>query len=317
MTEVLLIINPSSGGERAKSYEEAARKKLAEFFDRVEVVYTEKGGDAEKYARQACQDRIDSVFVMGGDGTVNEGISGLAEQDYRPRFGFFPLGTVNDLARALNISLNPDEAIAEFDPNQQKTIDIGKINDKYFMNVVGMGVIPEAINSVESEHKTQWGSLAYFASALKQVVNMKYFKFTLDIDGETRELESSTLVIGLTNSIGGFENLLPGAEVDDGCLHLIYIKDSNLIDSIKAVPRLLSGVEESGKSVGYIKFKKARICLLDEGLTLNVNVDGDEGDELPIEVSVLPSHIEVYSGRKKQNSGEGRRPYSSGSWLSL
>lgn len=299
MKKALLIINPSSGGERAKSYEEAARKKLKEFFDEVRVEYTEKGGDAIVFARRACEEKLDSVFVMGGDGTVNEGISGLAEQDYRPNFGFFPLGTVNDLARALHISLKPEEAIADFNPNQIKTIDIGKINDKYFMNVVGMGVIPKAINRVESEHKTQWGSFAYFASAIKQVMNMRYFKFALEIDGNSKELESSTLVIGLTNSIGGFENILPGAEVDDGFLHLIYIKDSNLIDSVKAVPRLLSGIEESGKNVGYIKFKKAEIRLLDQSETLNVNVDGDEGDSLPIEISILPSHIKVYSGKRE------------------
>ena len=71
----------------------------------VEVVvkHTEKGGDAAAFAKQAAEDHYDSVFVMGGDGTVNEGISSLAELDYRPTFGFFPLGTVNDLARALGI----------------------------------------------------------------------------------------------------------------------------------------------------------------------------------------------------------------------
>lgn len=298
MKKAVLIINPSSGGEKAKSYEDAARNKLQEYFDEVRVEYTEKGGDALSFARKACEDRMHSVFVMGGDGTVNEGISGLAEQEYRPNFGFFPLGTVNDLARALHISLNPEEAIADFDPNRMKTIDIGKINDKYFMNVVGMGVIPEAINRVESEHKTQWGSFAYFASAIKQVMNMRYFKFALDIDGHSKELESSTLVIGLTNSIGGFENILPSAEVDDGFLHLIYIKDSNLLDSVMAVPRLLSGIEESGKNVGYIRFKTGKISLMEAAESLNVNVDGDEGDSLPIELGILPSHIKVYSGTK-------------------
>ena len=92
MSKVLLIVNPSSGGEKAKSYEDLAREKLAECFDEVVVKHTEKGGDATAFAKQAAEDHYDSVFVMGGDGTVNEGISGLAELDYRPTFGFFPLG---------------------------------------------------------------------------------------------------------------------------------------------------------------------------------------------------------------------------------
>ena len=155
MSKVLLIVNPSSGGEKAKSYEDLAREKLAECFDEVVVKHTEKGGDAAAFAKQAAEDHYDSVFVMGGDGTVNEGISGLAELDYRPTFGFFPLGTVNDLARALGIPLDAEEAIQNLDINKVKPLDIGKINDQYFMNVVAIGTIPESINNVDSEDKTK------------------------------------------------------------------------------------------------------------------------------------------------------------------
>lgn len=111
MKKAVLIVNPSSGGEKAKEFETLAEEKLKQLFDEVVVKQTEKGGDAEQFAREAAESHFDSVFVMGGDGTVNEGISGLAEQAYRPKFGFFPLGTVNDLARALNLPMDPEEAI--------------------------------------------------------------------------------------------------------------------------------------------------------------------------------------------------------------
>lgn len=291
-----MIINPSSGGEKAKQYEEKAKAKLEEFFEEVEVKYTEGAGDATKFAKEACAEGVHSVFAMGGDGTVSETISGLAEQENRARFGFFPLGTVNDLARALGMSLNPDKAIENLDFERRRTIDIGKINDKYFMNVIAIGVIPEAINDVDSKEKTQWGALAYFASAFKKIIKMQYYKFLLEIDGQREEIESSTIIIGLTNSIGGFEKILPGAAVDDGSLHIIYLKDSRMLDSIKAVPTLLTGVEESTKNLGYRPFKEGRVTLLDSEEHLSINVDGDKGDELPITVSVLPSHIEVYCG---------------------
>lgn len=294
MKKVMLIINPSSGGEKAKDFEELAGLKLKEFFDEVIIKYTQKAGDAAQFAREACDDHFHSVFVMGGDGTVSEGISGLAQQEFRPNFGFFPLGTVNDLARALGISLDPKTAIEELDFSALKCIDIGKINNKYFMNVVAMGTIPEAINQVESKDKTQWGALAYFASAFKQLMNMQTYHFKIEIDGETREFESSMILVGLTNSIGGFEQILPNAEVNDGVLHLIYLKDSNLFDSIKAVPTLLTGVEQSTNSLEYMTFQKAVICLQDGQEQIRVNVDGDEGDALPVEIGILPSHIKVY-----------------------
>ena len=299
MKQALLIVNPSSGGEKAKEFKKLAEQKLSTFFDQVIVKETEKQGDAEQFAREATKQKLDSVFVMGGDGTVNEGISGLAEQEYRPKFGFFPLGTVNDLARALNISLDPEEAIKQFDCNQTTTLDIGKINDSYFMNVVAIGTIPEAVNNVDVEDKTKLGKLAYFVSAVKELANSQAYWFHLNLDRKEETIESSTLLIGLTNSIGGFESLLPEAEVNDEKLHLIYIKDQSLWDTVKAVPALLKGVDNSTETVAYSTFSEGTISLEHEE-HLTTNVDGDEGDSLPIKVKVLPQHLIVYQGNAEE-----------------
>ena len=296
MTKALLVVNPSSGGEKGKEFACVAEARLKEFFDEVYVRETEKEGDAAIFVSEAAKDKYHSVFVMGGDGTVNEGISGLAEKGYKPKFGFFPLGTVNDLARALNIPLDPEEAIAKFDPKLVKPLDIGKINDKYFMNVVAVGTIPEAINDVESEDKTKLGKLAYFVSGLKHIVSNKNYNFRLTLDGKQKEITSSTLLIGLTNSIGGFEHILPEAEVNDGLLHLIYIKDSNLIETINSLPDMLKGIDESTSHVEYMQFSEGIIEIIGEEENLNVNVDGDEGDSLPIKIKILPSHLDVYCG---------------------
>lgn len=299
MKQALLIVNPSSGGEKAKEFKELAENRLNSFFDQVIVKETEKQGDAKQFAYEAAKQQMDSVFVMGGDGTVNEGISGLAEQEYRPKFGFFPLGTVNDLARALNISLDPEEAIQQFDINQTTDLDIGKINDSYFMNVLAIGTIPEAVNDVDVEDKTKLGKLAYFVSATKKLTNTQSYSFQLTLDGKEQSIESSTILIGLTNSIGGFESLLPEAEVNDGKLHLIYIKDSSLWETIKAVPDLLKGVDNSTDNLAYLTFSEGMIVLENEE-QLATNVDGDEGDSLPVKLKVLPQHLLVYRGTSEQ-----------------
>lgn len=296
MKKAMLIINPSSGGEKAIEYKAAAKKKLETFFDEIIIKYTEKSGDAMQFTSQAAQEHFHSVFVMGGDGTVNEGINGIATQEYKPIFGFFPLGTVNDLARALNISLNPQEAIENLDFSKIKPLDIGQINDKYFMNVVAAGVIPEAINDVEVEEKTKWGKMAYFISGIKQFSSVKSYPFRLTIDGKIREVESSVILIGLTNSIGGFEQILPEAKVDDGKLHMIYLKDSSILETIKTIPDLIRGVDNSTDNLEYITFQEASLELLDKEESIRVNVDGDEGDDLPVNLKILPSHIQVYCG---------------------
>lgn len=184
------------------------------------MYHTQGEGDATSFCKQACRERYDSVFAMGGDGTVNEAINGLAEQPYIPKFGFFPLGTVNDLARALHLSMEPLEAIEEFDPNRLVDLDVGRINDRYFMNVVAIGVLPEAINDVESEDKTKLGKFAYYLSAVKNVISMETFPFRVSLDGAEENIETSTILIGLTNSIGGFETIFPEANVNDGFFEL-------------------------------------------------------------------------------------------------
>ncbi|MBO4106964.1 diacylglycerol/lipid kinase family protein [Streptococcus suis] len=292
MKEALLVVNPSSGGEKAPEFQKQAKEKLETYFDRVVVKETQKAGDATSFTKEAAQNGFDSVFVMGGDGTVNEGISGLANQEFRPNFGFFPLGTVNDLARALGIPLDPAVAIENFDPERKRLLDIGQVNNSYFMNVVAIGAIPQAINNVDPEEKTRYGKMAYFINGFKELLNNQSYEFEIELDQETETITSTTLLIGLTNSIGGFETLLPNAKVDDGLLHLVYFKDSHFLDTISAIPQLMGGVTETSASLGYKTFEEGTIKLSEGELT--INLDGDEGDQLPIHIKVLPSHLTVY-----------------------
>lgn len=302
MKKVMLIVNPTAGGETAPEYAKLAAAKLETLFDEVEIRETTKGGDAREFASEASINRYHSIFVMGGDGTVNEGISGIAEKPYRPNFGFFPLGTVNDLARALNIPLDPITSIETLNINNTSPLDIGKINDQYFMNVVGIGTIPEAINDVDSKDKTKFGKFAYFISGFKHLFSNTPHKFEIVLDGQIFTVESSFILIGLTNSIGGFESLLPNASADDGTLHFAYIKDSTLFDTIKAVPDLLSGVEEESKYVGYVQFQEGSIDVK-EDITLSTNIDGDIGPTLPIQISILKHHLTVYTGIIEKEKG--------------
>ncbi|WP_442760674.1 diacylglycerol/lipid kinase family protein, partial [Enterococcus italicus] len=242
----------------------------------------------------------DAVFAMGGDGTVNEVINGLAEKEHRPLFGFVPLGTVNDLGRALNFSMDAKEAIEQLSLDRLKKLDIGKVNDAYFMNVIAVGTIPEAINDVDSEDKTKMGKLAYFVSGVKYLLQSDRYEFDLVLDDEAEQVKSSLLLIGLTNSIGGFETLLPKADVDDGNLHLMYLNDQSFLDMVKSVPELIKGVEISSENVTYKTFKKGEIALLSDG-ELETNIDGDPGENLPIKVEVLENHLTVFYGEEKRS----------------
>ncbi|WP_035053939.1 diacylglycerol/lipid kinase family protein [Carnobacterium pleistocenium] len=295
MTKAVLIVNPSSGGEKGKEYTEFALEILKSMYDDVVLKETAKGGDAEEFSEAAAKERVEAVIVMGGDGTVNECISGLAEEEYRPKLGIIPLGTVNDLGRALGIPLNPEAAIQMLPDAVTKKLDVGKVNDGYFINVIAIGKIPEAVKDVDIDQKTRLGSLSYLIEGAKAFNDSQSYPFELILDDdEVIEQESSLVLIVLTNSVGGFENMLPDAKIDDGYLHLVALKGKTLMDKVKLIPKVISGNVTNADQTLYRKFKSGKIAVTEEAIELVSNIDGDQGDNLPLTVKVLPSHITIF-----------------------
>ena len=139
MSRCLVIINPVSGGGAARRYALDLQWKLSTLFETIEVKFTTGEGDATRFAKDACERGFDAVFCMGGDGTVNETVNGIAQGGFKSTFGFIPVGTVNDMSRALGIHQNPTQAIKRIDINQTRTIDIGRCNDRYFCNNIAAG----------------------------------------------------------------------------------------------------------------------------------------------------------------------------------
>lgn len=97
MKKAMLIINPTSGGEKALDYKEKLENKAKEYFEYVETKITEKALDATHFAEEASREQYDAVVCFGGDGTVNEVISGIAERDYIPKLGIILVGRVTSL----------------------------------------------------------------------------------------------------------------------------------------------------------------------------------------------------------------------------
>ncbi|WP_036097751.1 diacylglycerol/lipid kinase family protein [Listeria floridensis] len=299
MTKALLIINPSSGKEKAEGYAAKAKKTLLKRFDRVEEKHTEKGGDATEFASDAALEGFDAVIAMGGDGTLNEVINGLARHETRPAFGFIPLGTVNDLARSTGIPLKPKKAIDMLETAVLKPMDVGKIGDQYFMNVLAVGMIAQAVDQVSVEKKTKFGPVAYFVEGLKAFNRHELLDFKLVYDEGKFEGEAALVVAGLTNSVGGMENWAPEAEIDDGLLHVFVLTKLGLFDAANMLPQLVRGTLKNSDGVLYYKTQHLEIDV--SGEDISVNVDGDKGPTMPVNIDVFPSHLNLFVPHKKKN----------------
>ena len=293
MKRCMLIINPTAGRERAKYHKENLRRQLENMFDDVELRETEKAGDATLWAKEAALIGFDAVFSMGGDGTLNETINGLAQANKPIDFGFIPLGTINDLARALNIPLHPEVAIDMLPRCKTVKVDIAKANDRYFINTIATGIMPEAVGHVSIEQKTRLGPLAYFLTGIKamQAHETSLFKITTP---EGSSIYRSPLIVAmLTNSVGSFRNLAPQARVDDGKIWLGIFKDFNYLYLLKVIPEFLSGQPLTSELMTLKALEEVRIELVGDH-PLSTNMDGDSGPAFPLDIKVLPSFLSVY-----------------------
>ena len=289
MKKAMLIINPTSGGEKALDYKEKLENKAKEYFEYVETKITEKAKDATAFAEEASKENYETVIVFGGDGTVNEVISGIAEKDYIPKLGIIPGGTGNLITKLLEISQDIDEAIDQLDFNKTNAIDIGKANKSYFGYIFSVGSLPEAIHNVEIEDKTKYGVLAYAINTIKSVIKDEVFNIKIETENGNYEGEASQVLVLLSNYYADkkiFE------ENKDGYANILILKNASIISKLSLIPDLLKGDIVENDNIEYIKAKDITIS---SDTKLESDIDGDQSDDLPVKITVLGNHIEIYS----------------------
>lgn len=289
MQKAMLIINPTSGGEKALDYKEKLENKAKEYFEYVETKITEKAKDATAFAEEASKENYEAVIVFGGDGTVNEVISGIAEKDYIPKLGIIPGGTGNLITKLLEISQDINEAIDQLDFNKTNAIDIGKANKSYFGYIFSVGSLPEAIHNVEIEDKTKYGVLAYAINTIKSVIKDEVFNIKIETENGSYEGEASQVLVLLSNYYADkkiFE------ENKDGYANILILKNASIISKLSLIPDLLKGDIVENDNIEYIKAKDITIS---SDTKLESDIDGDRSDDLPVKITVLGNHIEIYS----------------------
>ena len=289
MKKAMVIINPTSGGEQALNYKEKIENKAKEYFEVVETRITEKALDATHFAEEAAKEKYEAVIVFGGDGTVNEVISGIAEKEYIPKLGIIPGGTGNLITKLVQIDQDIDKAIEGLDFNLTNKIDIGKANDHYFGYIFSVGSLPEAIHNVEIEDKTKFGMFAYAINTVKSVIRDEVFNIKVETENGNYEGDASQVLVLLSNY---FSDKKIFDENKVGYANILILKDVSIFSKLSLIPDLLKGDVVENDSIEYIKAKTIKIS---SDIEIESDIDGDQSDDLPVEIKVLGNHIEIYS----------------------
>ena len=289
MKKAMVIINPTSGGEQALNYKEKIENKTKKYFEIVETRITEKALDATHFAEEAAKEKYEAVIVFGGDGTVNEVISGIAEEEYIPKLGIIPGGTGNLITKLVQIDQDIDKAIESLDFNLTNKIDIGKANDHYFGYIFSVGSLPEAIHNVEIEDKTKFGMFAYAINTVKSVIRDEVFNIKVETENGNYEGEASQVLVLLSNYLSD-KKIFDENKV--GYANILILKDASIFSKLSLIPDLLKGDVVENDSIEYIK---AKTITISSDIEIESDIDGDQTDDLPVEIKVLGNHIEIYS----------------------
>jgi diacylglycerol kinase (ATP) len=273
------------------------KKKLSDILQRLEQGGIETSthattgeGDASRAAAEAVERGFDIIIAAGGDGTLYEIINGMAGMDNRPKLGIIPLGTTNDFARALGIPKFWEFACDLIIAQNTRSIDVGKANQRYFINIAGGGSMTELTYEVPSKLKTMIGQLAYYMKGLEKLPSLRPIKVNIVSPDFTGEEDVMLFLVANSNSVGGFEKLAPLASLDDGLLDVLMLRKCNLAEFLRIASMALRGEHINDEHIIYFRTKELQVTTADY---VQLNLDGEFGGTMPVKFSVLPSHLEI------------------------
>lgn len=286
------IINPSAGKEKGKKeFIEAMERLRADgIVESVDFLYTKKQHDAERFAAQADSAEYDLVLAAGGDGTAHEVVNGMMQGKHKTPLLLFAAGTVNDFAQSMQLPRDSAQMEKLLRSHCVRAIDLGKVRDRYFLNVCAGGMLTDVAYTTSRESKALLGRLAYIVKgavqAPREIFNPYDFRFVID-DDEIIEDEFYLFLVANSNSVGGFNKIMPAAKSDDGLLDFIAVRSDikDLFPIVPLIQQIRQGDHLDHPSVIYRQGRSFKAECLNQDVVLDL--DGEKGDPLPAEVTAV------------------------------
>ena len=276
MLKCVLIYNPNSGRLTNRYEIKRIYKILENYGYDTEIKYTEYKGHAKEMTKKLKD--VDLLLCAGGDGTLNEVISGNIERKKPILLGHLPLGSVNDVAHMYGMTNNTFRNIIMLLHGAQKNIDVCLLNNNPFVYVACIGAFVDISYATPRKLKEKFGKLAYVIYGIKQLKqNLQHYNVKYTVDGVTREKQFS--FIFLTNScrLGGmnFKNILNDVKLDDNKFEVIMLDINGRWDIFRIV-RHLTHFKELNEIPGVTYFKTDNIRLEFDEVPPSWCIDGDE-----------------------------------------
>jgi diacylglycerol kinase (ATP) len=304
-----LILNPVSGTDEGPSLVARINELLREQVGDLDITITTGPGDAERAGFLAASDGETRLFVAGGDGTLNEVLNGVYASGRLADvvFGLLPLGTGNDFAAVIGIPPDVEDAVRSFADGHAIAVDVGRLDDRVFVNVSAGGFVAEASDAVTPELKTVAGRLAYLIGGAQALLSYEPAHARIEPLGESHVLYPSELLdavrpashegivayeldlqmFAVCNSrlIGGGRLIAPEAVLDDGWLDVCLIEAMPTLEFVNLLRQVARGDHLDDPRVSYFRTRDLR---LEFDRVIKVNTDGQVLDAASCRYTILP-----------------------------
>lgn len=304
--EWLVIINPNAGKRKGLRDWSQIAGWLNHFKFNYHPVFTEFPRHAIDLSRDHIEKGYTRIIVVGGDGTMNEVVNGIFQQQ---RFetteislGMITVGTGNDWGRMFGIPKDYKEAIQVLMQNKTFIQDAGMVEykrntaseNRYFVNIAGLGFDAEVVRkSNRLKEKGKSGPLLYLINIISSLVNYKFVTAVISVDGTDTENEILSMNVGICKYNGGGMISVPGAVPDDGLFDLTVINRMSRPDILMSLRRLYDGTINKHPKVDSFTGKSIRVESDDR---IMLETDGESLGHTPLEFNIIPKSVKVITG---------------------
>jgi len=285
----LLIFNPAANMERAAKM----IPQVEEFFNKWKVNYnlavTKRPREAESLAREQA-DNYDVVVALGGDGTINEVVNGCFGK--KTTLGIVPLGAGNDFAKALGLKKKLRENLEIILMGREKKVDIGQVNQRYFVNVLGIGFDALVAQEMFDRPRFLKGLPVYFYSLLKAMKKYRFVKMNIKFDDKPKK-DKELLILAVANGkfFGGGFKISPQASIKDGTFDICLVEKMSRFYLIKNILKLIRGTHDQ---LPEVKLYKSKQIVIESENELPIEYDGEIlKKQKKLEIKVIPQALKV------------------------
>lgn len=288
----MFIVNPTAGKGNALEMLNKIHSRFQDFAQTYEIKVTEAVGHACALAKQAT-DNNDAVriYAVGGDGTLNEVLNGMAGTN--AELGVIPCGSGNDAVRSLYKITDPIKLLEILPDSQSVRVDLGKFNEKYFINIASIGFDAEVVLTTQTFKRFPLisGSVAYILGVFTTLIKLKKYKLSFSINGNPK-IEKKILMSIFANGThyGGGMKSAPSAKIDDGILDFYLVDAMSRLKILKFFPAFIKGKHESFKEVTIIRGTGA---FVESDLPFPINIDGEISMETKVAISLYPASVRI------------------------